>query len=131
LTLKARKRFGQNFLHNPRVIRKIVSAIFPSAGEQLVDIGSGAIKPPPKVESAIIQLQPHSKPIVQIDNHDLFARELTQAFAVRLKTLHNSLRKLIDAKDIQALGIAPVIHAERLTLVESAALANAIALEAK
>ncbi len=93
----------------------------------LFDIGSGAFKPAPKVESAFVRLQPHAKPVVQVNNDELFFRVVTQAFAQRRKTLRNSLRELIDADGIQALGIDPVIRAERLTLAEFAALANAVA----
>jgi len=93
----------------------------------LFDIGSGAFKPAPKVESAFVRLQPHAKPVVQIDNEALFFRVVTQAFAQRRKTLRNSLRELINADTMQALGIDPVIRAERLTLSEFAALANAVA----
>lgn len=37
----ARKRFGQNFLHDQQVINDIVSAINPREGENLVEIGPG------------------------------------------------------------------------------------------
>jgi 16S rRNA (adenine1518-N6/adenine1519-N6)-dimethyltransferase len=37
----ARKRFGQNFLHDQYIIDKIVSAINPKIGENLVEIGPG------------------------------------------------------------------------------------------
>lgn len=37
----ARKRFGQNFLHDQYIIDKIVSAINPKVGENLVEIGPG------------------------------------------------------------------------------------------
>lgn len=37
----ARKRFGQNFLHDDYVIGNIVSAINPVDGENLVEIGPG------------------------------------------------------------------------------------------
>jgi 16S rRNA (adenine1518-N6/adenine1519-N6)-dimethyltransferase len=36
-----RKRFGQNFLHDPGVIDRIVSAIGPRPGDELVEIGPG------------------------------------------------------------------------------------------
>ena len=36
-----RKRFGQNFLHDPGIIEKIVAAIRPRPGERLVEIGPG------------------------------------------------------------------------------------------
>lgn len=38
---RARKRFGQNFLSDPNIIRKIVDAIRPQPGEKLVEIGPG------------------------------------------------------------------------------------------
>jgi len=38
---QAKKRFGQNFLHNDAVISKIVDAINPEPGENLIEIGPG------------------------------------------------------------------------------------------
>nr|ART38021.1 F89 [uncultured bacterium] len=37
----ARKRFGQNFLHSPGVIARIVACLAPQPGELLVEIGPG------------------------------------------------------------------------------------------
>lgn len=37
----ARKRFGQNFLHDRYVIDQIVAAINPQPGQNLVEIGPG------------------------------------------------------------------------------------------
>ncbi|MEW8042296.1 MAG: 16S rRNA (adenine(1518)-N(6)/adenine(1519)-N(6))-dimethyltransferase RsmA, partial [Candidatus Thiodiazotropha endolucinida] len=36
-----RKRFGQNFLHDPGIIQRIVQAIDPQPGDNLVEIGPG------------------------------------------------------------------------------------------
>ena len=36
---KARKRFGQNFLHDQRVIEKIVRSVNPQPGDNIVEIG--------------------------------------------------------------------------------------------
>jgi 16S rRNA (adenine1518-N6/adenine1519-N6)-dimethyltransferase len=38
---RARKRFGQHFLHDPAVIARIVQAVAPRAGDHLVEIGPG------------------------------------------------------------------------------------------
>ncbi|KEI72817.1 16S rRNA (adenine(1518)-N(6)/adenine(1519)-N(6))-dimethyltransferase RsmA [Endozoicomonas elysicola] len=38
---KARKRFGQNFLHDHGVINEIIASIHPKQGEHLVEIGPG------------------------------------------------------------------------------------------
>ncbi len=39
--MQVRKRFGQHFLHDPGIIRRIVDAVAPLAGERLVEIGPG------------------------------------------------------------------------------------------
>ncbi|HDK37858.1 MAG TPA: 16S rRNA (adenine(1518)-N(6)/adenine(1519)-N(6))-dimethyltransferase RsmA [Thiolapillus brandeum] len=38
---RARKRFGQNFLHDPHVIDRIIRAILPTREDHLVEIGPG------------------------------------------------------------------------------------------
>ncbi len=40
-TFRPRKRFGQHFLHDPYVIHRIVNAISPQEGENMVEIGPG------------------------------------------------------------------------------------------
>jgi len=41
LNHRPRKRFGQNFLHDPAIIDRIVAAIQPRPGDRLVEIGPG------------------------------------------------------------------------------------------
>jgi 16S rRNA (adenine1518-N6/adenine1519-N6)-dimethyltransferase len=36
-----RKRFGQHFLHDPGVIRRIIDAVAPTSGERVVELGPG------------------------------------------------------------------------------------------
>ena len=36
-----RKRFGQHFLHDPAVIRRIIDAVAPARGERVVELGPG------------------------------------------------------------------------------------------
>ena len=38
---RPRKRFGQNFLHDPQVIQRIVASIRPQQGQHMVEIGPG------------------------------------------------------------------------------------------
>jgi 16S rRNA (adenine1518-N6/adenine1519-N6)-dimethyltransferase len=40
--LKTRKRFGQHFLHDPGVLKRIVEAIDPARSDAMVEIGPGA-----------------------------------------------------------------------------------------
>jgi 16S rRNA (adenine1518-N6/adenine1519-N6)-dimethyltransferase len=39
--MQARRRFGQHFLHDPGIIRRIVDAVAPAVGERLVEVGPG------------------------------------------------------------------------------------------
>jgi len=39
--VRPRKRFGQHFLHDPRVLRRIVDAVAPARGDVVVEIGPG------------------------------------------------------------------------------------------
>ena len=39
--MPVRKRFGQHFLHDPGVIRRIIDAVAPVAGDRIVEVGPG------------------------------------------------------------------------------------------
>jgi 16S rRNA (adenine1518-N6/adenine1519-N6)-dimethyltransferase len=39
--MRARKRFGQHFLHDPAVLDRIVTAVAPQPGDHIVEIGPG------------------------------------------------------------------------------------------
>jgi 16S rRNA (adenine1518-N6/adenine1519-N6)-dimethyltransferase len=39
--MAVRKRFGQHFLHDPGVIRRIIDTVAPVAGERIVEVGPG------------------------------------------------------------------------------------------
>ncbi|MFT4766684.1 MAG: 16S rRNA (adenine1518-N6/adenine1519-N6)-dimethyltransferase, partial [Oleispira sp.] len=71
---KARKRFGQNFLHDANIINKIVLAINPKEGQNLVEIGPGmgAITGPVLEVTGALN-------VVEIDR-DLIPRLRTQFF---------------------------------------------------
>lgn len=77
----ARKRFGQNFLHDPHVIAQIVEAIDPQPGDALVEIGPGrgALTEP------LLEICPRLDAI-EIDR-DL-AAALRERFGTRGLTLH-------------------------------------------
>ena len=92
--------------------------------ESLFEIGPGAFRPAPKVDSAIVRLIPHVTPPYAIQDPAHFARLVTSAFAQRRKTLRNSLGKLMDAGQISAAGIDPSLRAERLSLGDFVELSN-------
>ena len=80
--------------------------------EQLFDIGPGAFKPPPRVWSAMARLTVRAKPAFAVAPQ--FAQVVTAAFSQRRKTLRNSLRALLEARDIEACGVDPSVRAETL-----------------
>ena len=93
--------------------------------EKLFDVSPDAFSPPPRVESSMVRLIPHSAPPVEVNDEATFARVVRAAFASRRKTLRNNLKGLLEAKDLSALGVDPTRRAETLTLAEFAALSNA------
>src|SRR5580692_10890230 len=40
-SVPVRRRFGQHFLHDPGVIRRIIDAVAPVAGDRIVEVGPG------------------------------------------------------------------------------------------
>ena len=73
--------------------------------KKLFNVSKGAFKPPPKVESAIVRLEPLPQ-IMKIDE-DL----LRKAFSARRKTLRNALPGI----DFAAAGIDPGLRPENLS----------------
>lgn len=78
---RARKRFGQNFLSDPNIIRKIIDAIRPAAGDRMVEIGPGLGAMTEPLIERLGQLH-----VVEIDR-DLIARLKTRYGPERL-TIH-------------------------------------------
>jgi 16S rRNA (adenine1518-N6/adenine1519-N6)-dimethyltransferase len=64
--------------------------------ETLFQVGAGAFTPPPKVESTVIRLIPHEKPLLNVEEIPHFSRFIAQSFSQRRKTLRNNLKSLVD-----------------------------------
>lgn len=93
--------------------------------EHLFDVPPTAFDPPPKVDSAVVRLVPYAEPPVLVHDMRLFEQLVTQAFSQRRKTLRNTLKTLLSAETMVALGIDPSRRAETLSLQEFSLLANA------
>ncbi|EDN67654.1 Ribosomal RNA adenine methylase transferase [Beggiatoa sp. PS] len=91
---------------------------------KLFDVDPEAFRPPPKVNSTIVQLIPHVSPPVEVINDKQLSKMVALAFSQKRKTLRNTLKNVLDADAIQAAGIDPQARAETLTLAEFARLAN-------
>ena len=84
---QAKKRFGQNFLHNDAIISRIVDAINPESGENLIEIGPG--------------LGALTEPVVDRAG-DISVVELDRDLAERLRH-HPFLAKHLTIHEIDAL----------------------------
>jgi 16S rRNA (adenine1518-N6/adenine1519-N6)-dimethyltransferase len=73
--------------------------------KKLFNVSRGAFRPPPKVESAVVRLEPLEKPLLV--DEDL----LRKAFSARRKTIKNSMPGI----DFAALGIDAKLRPENLS----------------
>lgn len=90
----------------------------------LFDVGPGAFRPPPRVDSAVVRLVPRPPEEVGIADPARFAAIVRDAFGQRRKTLRNSLARLCDEATIRAAGIDPQARAEQLAVEDFVRLAN-------
>ena len=90
----------------------------------LFDIGSGAFRPPPKVESAFVRLVPYRILPWPVTDFAVFDRVLIEAFSRRRKTLRNALAGLVSAGDLDGLGIDPGLRPEQIDIAGFVAIAN-------
>lgn len=92
----------------------------------------GAFFPPPKVDSAILHLVPHTRPPVEARSPEAFFAISRAAFQQRRKMLLGALSHGLDrpreeiGDALQAAGVAPERRAETLNLEEIAALSRAL-----
>ncbi|WP_108126477.1 16S rRNA (adenine(1518)-N(6)/adenine(1519)-N(6))-dimethyltransferase RsmA [Saccharospirillum mangrovi] len=92
----------------------------------LFTVPPGSFQPAPKVDSAIVRLTPRAEPKVAADSVDMLSTVVRTAFSQRRKTLRNNLKPLIDAADIEALGLNPGARAENLAITDFVHIANAL-----
>ena len=94
--------------------------------ERLFNVGSGAFRPQPKVESAFVRLRPRAPLTWPARDERLFARIVTAAFGQRRKTLRNALAKIVTEEKLRAAGFDPQARGETLSIERFVALANAV-----
>jgi 16S rRNA (adenine1518-N6/adenine1519-N6)-dimethyltransferase len=92
--------------------------------EHLFTVPPTAFFPKPKVDSAVVRLTPRAEiEPCALDIDDL-SSVVKMAFSQRRKTLRNTLKPLLSAERIEALGIDPSTRAETLSVADFVALAN-------
>lgn len=82
--------------------------------------------PIPKVMSQFVRLKPKANKL-PLKDLSVLEKLVTQSFHMRRKTLRNNLKGLLSEDEIMALGIAPEVRAETLSLAQFVAMANFLA----
>jgi len=93
---------------------------------RLFRVGPGAFKPPPRVDSVFVRIEPLQDPPFSIDDPEVFAKLVSHAFSQRRKTLRNAIRVFLDESDIRDLGLDPALRPEALAPADFAHLANLV-----
>ena len=92
----------------------------------LIKVPPGAFRPPPKVDSAVVRLEPRPADELGLQQPVLFERLVRAAFAQRRKTLRNALGEICSAEQMQAFDIDPGARAEAIAVSDYVRLANAL-----
>ncbi len=104
----ARKRFGQNFLHDPYIIDQIVSAIHPQKGEKLVEIGPGLAaltEPVSELVDTLTVVELDRDLAARLKSHPFLASKLQVIEADALKFDFSTLFE--DGKPLRIFGNLP------------------------
>lgn len=101
--------------------------------KKIIFVDKNSFIPPPEVDSEVIELIIRKKPIVELDNEEMFFKVIKASFMQRRKTLVNGLinsgviKDKIKLKEIfDNIGIDMNIRGEKLTIEQFAELSNLI-----
>ena len=93
----------------------------------LLKVPPGAFRPAPKVDSAVVRLQPKAPDEIAVRDRQRFAAIVRAAFGQRRKTLHNALKDVCTDDEMRAAGLDPILRAEQVPVSGFVALANGTA----
>jgi 16S rRNA (adenine1518-N6/adenine1519-N6)-dimethyltransferase len=80
--------------------------------------------PAPKVESAIVRLQPHLEKPYLANDELLFSKLVRTAFNHRRKTLRNAVKEMVTEEQLIKSGVRPDVRPESIGLEQFVSIAN-------
>ena len=92
--------------------------------DALFEVPPSAFTPMPRVQSALVRLQPRPPSGSDSGEQQRLRRVVQAAFSQRRKTLRNTLRDLVSVQQLEGLGIAPTARAETLELQQFLAISE-------
>jgi len=97
----------------------------------LLAIPRAAFHPVPGVDSMLVRFDLLDAPRIRVASEHRLFEVIRASFSQRRKTLRNTLKGLVTAAELDALGIDPGRRAQELSVAEFARLAAALALPEK
>ncbi len=94
--------------------------------ESLFEVPPYAFEPAPKVNSAILRLQPAPQFEDKINDFSQYEKLVRQAFSQRRKTIKNTLKNSCTPEQIENAGLLPSQRAEELSTTDFVNLYNSI-----
>ena len=95
--------------------------------EWLIDVPPESFDPPPKVQSAVVRLIPKQPGELTAKSEEKLSQVVLAAFSQRRKMLRNTLKGVLNDAAFEALGIAPTLRAEDLSVEDYVRIANFLA----
>lgn len=92
--------------------------------QPLFEVGAGAFRPAPKVDSAIVRMVPHTSLPHPAKDLGTLQSVVRTAFNARRKTLRKALAGLVTVEQLQGLGINDGLRPENLGLADYVAIAD-------
>ena len=92
--------------------------------DALFEVPASAFTPVPKVQSAIVRLEPNRAGNADPEEEQRLRRVVQAAFGQRRKTLRNTLRDVVSVQQLEDLGISPTARAETLGLQQFLAISE-------
>lgn len=96
------------------------------AMESVLDVPPDAFSPPPKVDSAVVRMAPWRQRSFLANDETLLSKIVLSAFAMRRKTLHNTLKDYLGRPDFEKLGLDGGLRAENLSVEDFVRIANSV-----
>lgn len=99
-----------------------------ASAKSLFRVAPGSFQPPPKVESAVVRIEPRPDPAIAPDEEAAFRRFVIDAFGMRRKQMQRILRSLwnLGAEESEAIltaaGLDPAARPETLSPEQFATL---------
>lgn len=123
LTLMLQREVAERIVASPPDMNLLAVGVqFHGRPKLLFRIGKGAFVPPPNVESAVIRIETHQTPPMNVDEKEILFRVVRAGFAQPRKQLVNNLsRGLGIARErvqdaLGRAGVDPTVRPERLSV---------------